>query len=369
MPTGSSSQQKSLTSFFGGSSSTRKRGRSAVTLWDVAVSSPTRRTTASRFGTCPLCDASLPWHRLETHAAVCNGPKTTTATATVTASMPPKILSSSSSSSSTEEQSERAQRLPHPLWQPRMMVEPLSINPAAPIPPSTLQDDSPPGLYFFPDFVSIDEEQQLLEFLDNSQQPPWKMGRFNGQHSGKRWGVHCNLRDRRVDVPEHPLPELLQSLILPRLATLPCWKELAQQRRRRRHRHPLSNPTTHGFIPNEANAIDYRRKRGDWLQAHVDDRKLSTEPIANLSLAGDCIMTFRTTRPSPTTTITTTTTTTTTTTKEEYKVPLSRRGLQILTGPARYNYTHAIANSDLLSDRRVSITMRESPRTAGPTTK
>jgi hypothetical protein len=48
---------------------------------------------------------------------------------------------------------------------------------------------------------------------------------------------------------------------------------------------------------------------------------------------------------------------------KEKRVLLKRGTLQVLTGNAGYDFSHAIANSDLLSDRRVSVTMRESPST------
>ena len=37
---------------------------------------------------------------------------------------------------------------------------------------------------------------------------------------------------------------------------------------------------------------------------------------------------------------------------------------QVLTGKARYSFTHAIAKADLEEERRVSITFRQSPVTA-----
>ena len=37
---------------------------------------------------------------------------------------------------------------------------------------------------------------------------------------------------------------------------------------------------------------------------------------------------------------------------------LPRLALQIQSGTVRYDYRHSIANADLLSDRRVSITFR-----------
>ena len=45
------------------------------------------------------------------------------------------------------------------------------------------------------------------------------------------------------------------------------------------------------------------------------------------------------------------------------KVLLKRRCLQVLTGKARYDFSHGIEKSDILSERRVSVTMRESPLT------
>ena len=35
--------------------------------------------------------------------------------------------------------------------------------------------------------------------------------------------------------------------------------------------------------------------------------------------------------------------------------------VQVLSGPARYSYTHGITVEDLLAPRRVSITFRQSP--------
>lgn len=337
----------------------------------------------SRFGQCPLCEGFLPLYKLEMHAATCTGecPRTSNATtnAVANSSKDWTVRATTKSSSKrpggdwsvffSDHSSKKKARDDSKLFpvadpsttqqdgltnenlnvatslvlsRPEMTIQTMKIpatifNPIKSISNTRhhhQQELLPPGLFFYPDFISVEEEDQLLQWLDDPKElPGWKMGRFNGHHAGKRWGVHCNLRDRRVEAPEHPLPLPLQQIVFSKLSHLSCWRVLATRR----------GPKFRSFHPNEANAIDYRRQRGDWLQAHVDDRKLSTEPIANLSLAGDCIMTFGD--------------------DPSFRVNLPRRGLQILTGPARYNYTHAIANSDLLSDRRVSITMRESPPT------
>jgi len=40
---------------------------------------------------------------------------------------------------------------------------------------------------------------------------------------------------------------------------------------------------------------------------------------------------------------------------------------QVVSGKARYEYTHAIANKDLLGPLRISITFRKAKLTAGGT--
>jgi alkylated DNA repair protein alkB family protein 4 len=191
-----------------------------------------------------------------------------------------------------------------------------------------------PGLFVYEDFITEEEESMILHGIDVVDTLPWKISKFNGKHIGKRWGVHCNLRDRRVDAPENPLPDILQQIVLPKLKRL-----------------LFHNGKKNTTIPNEANSIDYRRKQGHWLQDHVDDRKLSKEVIFNLSLVGDCYMTFTNIAKHRNIAV------------PKQRVLLKRRCLQIITGKSRYDFTHGITNSDLLSDRRISITMRESPLT------
>lgn len=244
----------------------------------------------SNFGSCPLCQSSFPLHRLEVHASTCDG---------------------------VHKEQQQLKRN-NELCAPKRCSEPI------------------PGLFLFEEFITEEEEREIMAQLDGESDShrheflPWNTCHFNGTHDGKRWGVHCNLRDRKVSAPENPLPDFVQRLLIPKLKTLPQMM---------------------GCIPNEANAIDYRRHKRHWLDAHVDDRKLSREPIANISIAGDCVMTFRNVAPNRNTAA------------SEQRVLLKRRTLQILTGKARYDFSHGIAHKDLLSDRRVSVTMRESPLT------
>ncbi len=67
---------------------------------------------------------------------------------------------------------------------------------------------------------------------------------------GKAWGVRMDLAKRKVQEATVPMPLLL--------------KQLADRMR--------SLPILAKFHPNEANAIDYHRARGNCLKPHVDDR-------------------------------------------------------------------------------------------------
>ena len=217
------------------------------------------------------------------------------------------------------------------------LVTPWWTNPAPQQLLETIENPFTPfsepisGLHLYREFISEEEERQIISELDGTGNPdaflPWQFSRFNGRHRGKRWGVHCNLRDRRVGPAENPMPPFFFDIILPKL------KRVAA----------MTNCT-----PNEANAIDYHRIKGDYLEDHVDDRQLSKEPIANLSIGGDCYMTFINQKKKLGS-------------NEPSRVLLPRRTLQVLTGNARYDYSHGIRNQDLLDDRRVSVTMRESP--------
>ena len=196
------------------------------------------------------------------------------------------------------------------------------------------------GLFIFENFLTEEEEDELVSNMMSETDPPFKVGQFNGIHYGKRWGVHCNLRDRKVGAAENPLPQYMTSLIYPKIKA-------------------LGHPKLSTFTMNEANAIEYRRDQGHNLDHHVDDRILSKEPICNLSLNGSCRMTYTRVQERVVKGL-----------KggggvigEKVKVLLKPRMLQILTGEARYNFSHGIENEDLLSPSRISLTMRESPQT------
>ena len=102
------------------------------------------------------------------------------------------------------------------------------------------------------------------------------------------------------------------------------------------------------FTPNEANANCYERGKGMHLTAHFDDRALSGDVLVNLSLRSSCVMTFQNPK-----------------TGHTVRVELPQRSLQVVSGKARFDYTHGISNTDLQGPVRISITFRKAQLTAG----
>lgn len=307
-------RQDKLSSFFATHSDTQnKEGK--------------RHKGNSRFVSCPICEISLPIHKIEVHASNCI---VKPSTQNITLARATNIKSSPIKSTHHDENSALPMKNAQESWRNIFCVPSALDEDKNEKKVSNTKEQYLPGLFLYEDFISEKEEEEIIRYLDSDIDIPWWEAKFNGKHVGKRWGVHCSLRDRKVYKAENPLPLCVQRVI-DRVKKL----------------KPMKNCT-----PNEANAIDYRRSNGDYLKSHVDDRQLSKEPIANLSLAGDCIMTFRLEREKMKATL-----------PEVVNVTLRRRTLQILTQRARYDYSHGISNEDLLSDRRISITMRESPIT------
>mmetsp|Transcript_12820 Transcript_12820/g.32898 ORF Transcript_12820/g.32898 Transcript_12820/m.32898 type:complete len:585 (+) Transcript_12820:292-2046(+) len=182
-----------------------------------------------------------------------------------------------------------------------------------------------PGHFVIENFISAEEEDRLLAALDHDTRLPWRHTRFNGHSLVKYYGVESNLAARANKLGRVPMPEWL-SFVMERMPQ-------------------VGLPVLRKFQPNECNAIDYRRALGHSLTPHVDDRQLSGDIICNLSLCGDCIMTYSREKGAA----------------HCVDVRLPRRSLQVQAGGVRYEYQHSISNANLLAERRVSITFRECP--------
>jgi alkylated DNA repair dioxygenase AlkB len=169
-----------------------------------------------------------------------------------------------------------------------------------------------PGLQYLPDFISVNEEQALIEAIDGQ---PWLNDlRRRVQHYGYKY----DYKARSVTADSY-------------LGALPDWLMPAAQN--------LS------FKPDQAIVNEYLPGQG--ISAHVDCVPCFADTIASLSLGSGAVMQF-------------------TTGQEKYDLYLEPRSLVTLSGPARYEWAHAIParKSDTVNGfkvergRRISLTFR-----------
>ena len=188
-----------------------------------------------------------------------------------------------------------------------------------------------PGLHVFENFVSPEQEGPLLRAIERAA-PPWSLSKWNGVKMLKEWGTRIVFDNGVAAIDDasqsSPLPDFLQALAARFTGGdyLPCA----------------------AFRPNNCNAITYLPKKGHSLEPHFDDRRLSGELLANISLVSDASMRY--VLPD---------------TGEEIDVLLKRGSLQVVTGEARYRWKHSIPPENFTGVRRVSLTFRHQGGGAG----
>lgn len=169
-----------------------------------------------------------------------------------------------------------------------------------------------PGLRYLPDFTSAEEERALIEIIDHQ---PWLNDlKRRVQHYGYKY----DYKARAVTAASYlgPLPDWL----MPSAQKLP-------------------------FKPDQAIVNEYQPGQG--ISAHVDCVPCFSDTIASLSLGSGTVMRF-------------------TNGQEKHELYLEPRSLIILSGPARYEWAHAIParKSDVVDGikiergRRASLTFR-----------
>jgi hypothetical protein len=199
-----------------------------------------------------------------------------------------------------------------------------------------------PGLYLIHNFISEEEENDIISRL-NADKTPWHHSSFNGDCLSKCFGVRTQfgpsyIQERLVRVNdvskgENDIPEYL----LPYMNRLECFiKQFGKE-------YKLPSALT-SFSPNECNANSYVKSDKHYLTAHCDDRVLSGPVLMNLSLNGLSYMTYANENVA----------------HDTVKVELPRRCLQLVTGFARFNYSHKINAEDVVDEKRMSITFRYS---------
>ena len=112
-----------------------------------------RQEEREELGSCPICGSTMAIKWISDHLDKC--------------------LPSMTEQTPSSETKEAAEKAPETLYQ----ITRLPVK----------------GLYMIYDFLSVEEESELVKFLDSSDNlstcPAWKNSRFNGQCLSKGWGV------------------------------------------------------------------------------------------------------------------------------------------------------------------------------------
>lgn len=176
------------------------------------------------------------------------------------------------------------------------------------------------GLTYIPDFISVQEQDFLLSQID---QQLWLTDiKRRVQHYGYKYDYKA--RAVGNDAYLGPLPDWLSSIS-----------------------KKLHDDGIFPLVPDQVIVNEYLPGQG--ISAHIDCIPCFADTIASLSLGSPCIMDFSNLK-----------------TGEKKSLVLEERSLIVLSGPARYEWQHAIParKSDVINGikteraRRVSLTFR-----------
>ncbi|MEQ8265803.1 alpha-ketoglutarate-dependent dioxygenase AlkB [Parvibaculum sp.] len=178
----------------------------------------------------------------------------------------------------------------------------------------------PPGATYLPGFIDADEERELVQALDAGKWSAELKRRV--QHFGYRYDYRARMVTADAYIGELPV----------------CTASLCRR---------LETEMPYGGQPDQMIANEYLPGQG--ISAHVDCVPCFSERIAPLSLLSSCEMIFRKAK-----------------TGEKLSTILEPRSLLILSGEARYEWTHEIParKSDVVDGakqprtRRISLTFR-----------
>jgi alkylated DNA repair dioxygenase AlkB len=178
------------------------------------------------------------------------------------------------------------------------------------------------GLELYFDFISPEEEKQLLKNIDNN------LWLSDLSRRVQHYGYKYDYRARKIDNSYY-------------LGELPNWlKNLALK---------LYNNNLIEFIPDQAIINEYEPGQG--IASHIDCEPCFGDTIISLSLGSPCVMHF----------------TREVNSSDKIPILLEPRSLVIMKNESRYNWYHGIParKSDKFNDsvikrqRRVSITFRK----------
>lgn len=176
------------------------------------------------------------------------------------------------------------------------------------------------GLTYIPDFISAQEQDFLLSQID---QQAWLTDlKRRVQHYGYKYDYKARIVGNDAY-----------------LGSLPDWLSSLSKK--------LHDDGIFPSVPDQVIVNEYLPGQG--ISAHIDCVPCFADTIASLSLGSPCIMEFSNSK-----------------TSEKKSIVLEDRSLIVLSGPARYEWQHAIParKSDIIDGvkteraRRVSLTFR-----------
>ncbi|XP_019729058.1 alpha-ketoglutarate-dependent dioxygenase alkB homolog 4 [Hippocampus comes] len=180
-----------------------------------------------------------------------------------------------------------------------------------------------PGVFLWEDFLSEEEEEELISSMDKDT--------WNLSQSGRKkqdFGPKVNFKKRKVRPANFSgLPALSKKLVL----RMQQEKSLA------------------GFQPVEQCNLDYHPQRGSAIDPHLDDSWLWGERLVTVNMLSDTTLTMSLEQGLQQLGLLG---------EVNVEVALPRRSLVVLYGEARHRWKHGILRKDV-QERRVCSTYRE----------
>lgn len=175
------------------------------------------------------------------------------------------------------------------------------------------------GVFVIRDFISDEEQNELIPLIDSKPWVPSQEGR-----SKQDYGPKISFLKRKVSVGDFGgFPHFATNLF---------------DRMQRNYPEVLSD-----FVPVEFCILEYKSDRGSYIRPHFDDKWVWGDRLITVNLLSETIL--RLTR--------------------EYNIPpyeiairMPARSLLVIQGEARYDWHHSINKYDIKS-RRVAMTWRE----------
>ena len=195
------------------------------------------------------------------------------------------------------------------------------------------------GVTVVKEFVSCEEEEKITNDIDRSAWAESQSGRRKQVRPSVWEGSGLGVKGHPISsFPQDYGPKVnfkRQKVKLGNFNGLPPFSKPLIERMHQ------SVPELCDFVPVEVCTLEYSPKRGSAIDPHLDDEWLWGERLVTLNLLSSTILTFS----NPPLTV-------------EVLVPLPRRALMVVSGPARHMWLHSVQRQHIVS-RRVGITMRE----------